>query len=206
LGKTSEVLHPFLKQPPDDPGLLFAWGELLSFERVNPAWRRKSFAACWNKIPAILPFIFFSDRRTRSKKIIPIASLQLKSALQLDPRLPEAHYFMGLVHLRQSDFESAAAEFRSELAIRPGDPAASYHLGFSLLMDGHPDQAVTIFREVVRAKPIMKWPNSNSDARFYSKEMRPALSKVLKRPESSTRIVTHLLPIESGLPPRRSLA
>ena len=44
-------------------------------------------------------------------------------------------------------------QFRSELAIRPGDPAASYHLGFSLLMDGHPDQAVTIFREVVRAKP-----------------------------------------------------
>src|SRR5260370_42043110 len=60
---------------------------------------------------------------------------------------------MGLIHLRQSDFESAAEEFRSELEIRSKDPVTSYHLGYALLMQGHADQAAALLREVVQAKP-----------------------------------------------------
>ncbi len=152
FGKTSEVLHPFLKQPPDDPGLLFAWGTALVRTRQSglaaEIFRRLLEQNSSNPAVHLLLGQAYAQQEDYSNSIT-----QLKSALQLDPRLPEAHYFMGLVHLRQSDFQSAAAEFRSELAIRPGDPVTSYHLGFSLLMDGHPDQAVTIFREVVRAKP-----------------------------------------------------
>ena len=59
---------------------------------------------------------------------------------------------MGLIHLRQSDFESAAAEFRSELELRPADPVTRYHLGYTLLMQGHAEQAVALLRQVVLAK------------------------------------------------------
>ena len=44
-------------------------------------------------------------------------SMNLAALAELDSRFPEAHYFMGLIHLRQSEFELAASEFRSELEV-----------------------------------------------------------------------------------------
>jgi len=56
----------------------------------------------------------------------PSALTELKTALQLDPRIPEAHYYEGLVYLHQSSFEPAEQEFRAELQLRPADPLATY--------------------------------------------------------------------------------
>jgi len=152
FAKTSEVLHPFLKSPPDDPGLLFAWGTALVRMRqskiARDIFRRLLEQNASNPAIHLLLGQAYAQQEDYAGGLN-----ELKSALQLDPRLPEAHFFMGLIHLRQSDFESAAAEFRSELEIRSKDPVTSYHLGYTLLMQGHADQAVALLREVVQAKP-----------------------------------------------------
>jgi tetratricopeptide (TPR) repeat protein len=150
--KTAEVLHPFLKAPPDDPALLFSWGTaLVRIHQTDAAmeiFRRLLEKNANNPAVHLLLGQVHAQQEDYSD-----ALTELKTALQLDPRLPEAHYFMGLVYLRQSDFESAAAEFRSELEVRPADPVTSYHLGYALLSQGHAEQAVDILREVVKAKP-----------------------------------------------------
>jgi tetratricopeptide (TPR) repeat protein len=152
FSKTAEVLHPFLKAPPDDPALLFSWGTaLVRIHQTDAAMEifRRLLEKNANN-PAV--HLLLGQVHAQQENY-PDALTELKTALQLDPRLPEAHYFMGLVYLRQSDFESAAAEFRSELEVRPADPVTSYHLGYALLSQGHAEQAVDILREVVKAKP-----------------------------------------------------
>ena len=152
FAKTAEVFKPFVKVPPGDPGLLFAWGTALvrtrQSEQAMQVFRRLLEQNASNPNVHLLLGQAYAQQEDYAGGLD-----ELKSALQLDPRLPEAHYFMGLIHLRQSDFESAAAAFRFELEIRPADPATSYHLGYTLLMQGQTDQAVELFRQVVSAKP-----------------------------------------------------
>ena len=150
--KTAEVLRPFLNAPPDDAGLLLAWGTALVRTRSSEQATRIFRLLIEQNVnnPTVH---FFLGQAYAQEKDYSNALSEFKTALEIDARLPEAHYFMGLVHLRQSDFESAGAEFRSELEIRPGDPVTSYHLGYTLLMQGHADQAAALLREVVQAKP-----------------------------------------------------
>jgi tetratricopeptide (TPR) repeat protein len=152
FGKTAEVLHPFLDRPPDDPGLLFAWGTALvrtrQSEIARDIFRRLLEQNANNPAVHLLLGQAYAQQEDFAGGLA-----ELQTALHLDPRLTGAHYFMGLIHLRQSDFEPAAAEFRSELKLHPADTVASYHLGYTLLMQGHAEQAVALLREVVQLKP-----------------------------------------------------
>ena len=152
FAKTAEVLRPFLKAPPDDPGLLFAWGTALVRTR-QPEIARGIFRRLLEQNANNPAVHLLLGQAYAQQEDFAGGLTEMKTALQLDPRLPEAHFFMGLIHLRQSDFESAAAEFRSELELRPADPVTRYHLGYTLLMQGHAEQAVALLRLVVLAKP-----------------------------------------------------
>ena len=152
FAKTAEVLRPFLKNPPDDPGLLLAWGTALVRTR-QPEIARDIFHLLLEQNAGNPAVHLLLGQAYAQQDDFAGALLELGSALKLDSRFPEAHYFMGLIHLRQSEFELAASEFRSELEIRPADPVTSYHLGYTLLLQGHVDQSVSLLRGVVQAKP-----------------------------------------------------
>lgn len=152
FGKTTEVLRPFLKDPPQDPGLLYAWGT--SLVRTRQA---QSAMAIFERLlernahnPAVHLLL---GQAYAQQQDYPNSLAELKTALKIDPQLPQAHYYAGLVYLRQSDFESASMEFRAELENHPGDPVTTYHLGFALLSKGDPNSAAALFREAIKARP-----------------------------------------------------
>ena len=150
--QTLEVLKPLTKNPPDDPGLLFAWGTALVRTRQSEAaadiFRRLLLQNASN--PAVH---FLLGQAYAQQEDYPNALSELKNALQLDARLPEVHYYTGIVYLHQSNFDAAAEEFRAELALRPDDSIATYHLGYTLLAQGQLPEAVAILQKVIRAKP-----------------------------------------------------
>ena len=152
ISKTAEVLRPFLKNPPDDPGLLFAWGTALvrtrQSETARDIFRRLLEQNAGNPAVHLLLGQAYAQQGDSASGLS-----ELKSALQLDPRLPQAHYYEGLVYLHQGDLETAAIEFRAELEIRPGDPVTTYHLGFALLSKGEADAAADLFRDTIKARP-----------------------------------------------------
>src|SRR6266481_1968493 len=152
FAKTAEVLRPFLKNPPDDPGLLLAWGTALVRTR-QPEIARDIFHLLLEQNAGNPAVHLLLGQAYAQQDDFAGALLELGSALKLDPRFPEAHYFTGLIRLRQSEFELAASEFRSELEIRPADPVTTYHLGYTLLLQGHVEQSVSLLRGVVQAKP-----------------------------------------------------
>ncbi|HXM99433.1 MAG TPA: tetratricopeptide repeat protein [Candidatus Dormibacteraeota bacterium] len=150
--KVVSVLQPFLDHPPDDPGLLFAWGTALIRMR-QPDTAQSIFKRLLEQNADNAAIHLLLGQAHAQQLDYPNALAELKTALQLDPQLLDAHYYMGLVYLHQGEFESAAQEFRAELQLQPGNHLAKYHLGYGLLAQGHAAEAIPILRDVIKALP-----------------------------------------------------
>jgi tetratricopeptide (TPR) repeat protein len=150
--KVVDVLQPLLAHPPDDPGLLLAWGTALVHTRQSGV-AAGIFRRLLEQNANNASVHFLLGKAYAQQKDDPNAIREFSDALRLDPRLPETHYYAGLVYLRQRDFESAAREFRAELRIRPGDAHTMYHLGYTLLSQGQLPESVALLRAVVKAMP-----------------------------------------------------
>ena len=74
-------------------------------------------------------------------------------ALQLDPKLAQAHFIAGMALIRSGHPADAVSEFRSELELDPHNNDAQYHLAFALLQLSHNDEAVELLREVLARDP-----------------------------------------------------
>lgn len=112
FAKTAEVLHPFLDNLPDDPGLLFAWGT--SLVRVRQTESAMGIFRRLLEQNAESPAVHLLLGQAYAQQNDYVNALAaFDRAVQLDPRLVKAHYYSGLVYLRQGDFESAATQFHS---------------------------------------------------------------------------------------------
>ena len=150
--KVVDLLHPLLDHPPDDPGLLLAWGSALVHTHQSGAaasiFRRLLEQNAGNPSVHLL-----LGKAYAQEKDYPGALNEINAALRLDPRLSEAHYYAGLVYLHQNDFEAGAREFRAELEIRPDDARSMYHLGYALLSQSQLPESVVFLRQAVKALP-----------------------------------------------------
>ena len=150
--KVVEVLHPFLENPPDDPGLLLAWGTALVHTRQSDA-ATSVFHRLLEKNNGNASVHLLLGQAYAQQGDYANALAELKTTLQLDPRLPDGHYYTGLVYLHKGEYESAEQEFRAELQLLPNHALAAYHLGYALLAQGHSEDAVPLFREVIKEQP-----------------------------------------------------
>src|SRR5260370_11359988 len=112
--KTVEVLQPFSKSPPDDPGLLFAWGTALVRTRQSEAaadiFRRLLLQNANNASVHFLLGQAYAQQEDYAN-----ASSELKSALHLDPPLPEAYYYACMMYLHHTHFESTPLANHTQL-------------------------------------------------------------------------------------------
>jgi tetratricopeptide (TPR) repeat protein len=150
--KVVEVFQPFRDHPPDDPGLLLAWGTALVHMRQSVA-AAAIFRRLLEQNAANASLHLLLGQASAQQKDYAGAISEISKALELDPRLTDAHYYAGLVYLEQKEFESAAREFRAELAIRPNDGRTMYHLGYTLLLQGQLPESVALLRKAVQAMP-----------------------------------------------------
>jgi Flp pilus assembly protein TadD len=150
--KVVEVLHPFLDHPPDDPGVLLAWGAALVHTHQSGT-AELIFRQLLEQNADNAPVHLWLGRAYAQQEDYRNAAYELRIASRLDPRIPEAHYYAGLVSLRINDFDAAVREFRAELDLRPGDPHTMYHLGYALLILNQLPDSVAILRDVVKAMP-----------------------------------------------------
>jgi tetratricopeptide (TPR) repeat protein len=150
--KVVDVLQPLQGHPPDDPGLLLAWGTALVRTRQSAVaaviFRRLLEENASNPSVHLLLGKAYAQQKDYAGAIS-----EMNKALELNSRLAEAHYYAGLVYLEQKQLESAAREFQAELDIRPGDAHTMYHLGYTLLLQDHLPESVALFRQVVKAMP-----------------------------------------------------
>lgn len=90
------------------------------------------------------------------------AILEFRKALELNDKLPDAHYCLGAAYLSRSGdtaFPEAQGEFHKELAIHPNDFFSYYELGYIAMQEHHQSEAV---RDLNRAAAL----NPQSDDTF----------------------------------------
>ncbi len=84
------------------------------------------------------------------------ARAELRAALTLDPRVPRAHYYLGIVALKErgrAGLETAIAEFQAELKFTPTDPLANLELGVALVETQRPAEALPALQIAARSAP-----------------------------------------------------
>jgi DNA-binding SARP family transcriptional activator/TolB-like protein len=82
----------------------------------------------------VMSSVSFLNERTPS---LVQAEALINQALQINPRIERAHYWLGNIYLRQGQRALALAEFERALALNPSFLPAEAHAGFSLVLLGH---------------------------------------------------------------------
>lgn len=89
---------------------------------------RAAFARMFDVPPDSAASYLFTARMLLRQEFDPIAEEYGKKAVELDPKLPLAHFLLGELYLYKSRIPEAISEFQKELAIDPGHAPTYYKL------------------------------------------------------------------------------
>lgn len=92
------------------------------------AHARQSFARMFDVAPDSAAAYLFTARVLLRQEFDPVAEQYAEKAIELDPRLPLAHFFLGELRLYKSRIPEAIADFQKELAVNPAHAATYYKL------------------------------------------------------------------------------
>lgn len=93
----------------------------------------------------------------------------MRRAIDLDLRLPEAHYNLGMALLNERQVEEAIASLSEAVQLEPGRAIYHYNLGVATFMAGRPKDALRHIHEAIRLDA------DDADARaFLTMAMREA--------------------------------
>jgi tetratricopeptide (TPR) repeat protein len=139
---------------PDDLQLAFALaGGYLRLGKTEPA--EKLFAKIAAARPGA-PTHVLIGRTWRDFKHYERARAELEAALELDPKVRRAHYYLGMIHVTEggvSRLDEAIAEFRKELATYPRDPLTSLQLGMAYVEARRYEEALPLLALAAGAGP-----------------------------------------------------
>ena len=101
-----------------------------------------------------------------------------KHALALDPKIDEAHHYLGLVFLHVGLMEEARAEFSAAIALNPSNNGAQYRLGETLFYEGKFREARNVLETIdADFNPDLK-ESQLAWASFASGEADKAISEI----------------------------
>jgi adenylate cyclase len=98
-----------------------------------------------------------------------------RKAVQLDPNLPIAHAYLGMVVTHEGQHEQSIAEFEKAIALNPN--FTDWRFGSTLIRAGEPVRAIQVIETHVRYDPFyLPWaPGFLGFARYVLKEYSEAL-------------------------------
>lgn len=88
------------------------------------------------------------------------AAQEYRTALRVDPQLPEAYANLGLIYYAQGKFEDSATALVKANELRPRMRGVSLWLGIDYVKLNQPARAIPLLREAVALDPADKQPQS----------------------------------------------
>lgn len=89
---------------------------------------RQAFARMFDLQPDSAASYLLTARMLFRQEFGPVALEFAQKAVALDPKLPQAHFLLGEIHLFKSQVPEAIADFQNELALNPADATTYYKL------------------------------------------------------------------------------
>ena len=118
--------------------------------------------------------IMYSDPQADYSEEAARASMR---AVELEPKLAEAHASRGLAHLVANEFSEAEAAFERALALNPRSYESYYYFGRSRFHQGDVEEAAAFFAKAAEANP----------AEYQARCLRVQILRALGRSEDAVR-------------------
>jgi tetratricopeptide (TPR) repeat protein len=122
------------------------------------------------------------------------AITEFKRALEKDPKIKQAHYFLGLAYLSRDEgngFEENAAEDRAEIALNPGDFRPHYDLGNIALKLHREEEAEKELKRATEIEPANPDPWINLGELSISQRRLPEAEAQMRKAIAVTKDVAH---------------
>ena len=181
-GHLAEAI-PYLEETrplvPDDIKLAYTLGLAYASTR-QPAKARDSFARTFRIPPGSAAAYLLAGQMMNRLELEDLAEADLKQALRLDPKLPEAHYVLAQIAIFRSRFDEALGLLRDELAINPAHAMALYRMGDVYSRQLKWDAAIAALQQSFWINPYFSGPYILL-GKAYSKTGQPAAAEDMLR-------------------------
>jgi tetratricopeptide (TPR) repeat protein len=181
-GHISEAI-PYLEETrraaPDDIKLAYALGMAYAQTR-QPVKARESIARTFGVPADSAAAHLLTGQMMNRLELEDIAEAELKEAVRLDPKLPEAHYLLGQIAIFRSRLDEGLALLRAELAINPAHAMALYRIGDVYTRQAKWTEAIAALQQSIWMNPYFSGPYILL-GKAYSRTKQPRVAEDMLR-------------------------
>ena len=150
-------------------------------QQREPARARAAFAAMFG-----VPFESAAAHLLTAQFIVRVefeefAGKELVRALELDPRIPQAHYLVGMMAIFRNEIDRGIEEMRQEIAINPDFAMAHYKLGDAYTRREDWDNAIPSLQRAVWLNPDYSGPYILLGKAYFKKKDLGSAEGMLRR-------------------------
>jgi tetratricopeptide (TPR) repeat protein len=160
LGHLKEAI-PYLEQvgswSPNNVEIAYVLG-LSYLQTQNPNKAREAFARMFNMQPNSAPAYLINAQMMIRQRFEELAEKELQTALELDPKLPQANFSLGELAIFRANIERGIELLQKEITINPAFGMAYYRLGEAYTRQLRWDEAVAPLQKSIWLNPSFSGP------------------------------------------------
>ena len=183
LGHLAESI-PFLEQArawlPNNNELTYALG-MACVQTRQPDKGREAFARMFRVASDSAAAHLLTAQMMVRVELEEFAEIELKKALEKDPKLPQANYLLGQIAIYKGRFDEGIALMERELAIHPGNANAYYKIGDAYTRQLKWDEAIIALQKSVWLYPFYSGPYILLGKSYLKKRQLSSAEGMLKR-------------------------
>jgi tetratricopeptide (TPR) repeat protein len=180
LAESVPLLEKAAAWSPSNNELAYALG-MASIQTRQPDKARESFARMF-RVPVDSPAAHLLTAQMMVRvEFEEFAEVELKKALEKDPKLPQANYLLGQIAIYKGRFDEGIALMERELAINPGNANAHYKIGDAYTRLLKWDEAIVALQKSVWLYPFYSGPYILLGKSYLKKRQLSNAEGMLKR-------------------------
>jgi tetratricopeptide (TPR) repeat protein len=175
---------PYLEETraavPDDIKLAYALAMAYAQTR-QPIKARESIERTFRLAPGSAAAHLLTGQMMNRLELEDLAEAELKEAVRLDSKLPEAHYLLGQIAIFRSRLDEGLSLLQQELAINPAHAMTLYRIGDVYSRQAKWTEAIAALQQSIWINPYFSGPYILL-GKAYSRTGQPAAAEdMLKR-------------------------
>ena len=165
---------------PDRPELARALG-LCYLRLQNATGARAAFAQLFGVPPDSAEARLLAAKMMMGEQLEEMAEPELRVAVKLEPKLPEAHFMLGELAIFRGDADAGIVELREEIALNPAFSMAYYRLGDALTQKDMWEQAAAPLEKAIWLNPDFSSPYILLGKAYYHTDRLEFAAGMLKQ-------------------------
>ena len=150
-------------------------------QQREPVKSRAAFAAMFNVPFESAAAHLLSAQFMIRQEFEEFAQIELARALELDGKIPQAHYLLGIMAIFRNDLDKGIEEMRLEISINPDFAMAHYKLGDAFTRREDWDAAIPPLQRAVWLNPDYSGPYILMGKAYFKKKDLASAEGMLRR-------------------------